>query len=114
LDGILTIIAFSIGGLWLPLVCAALALKKGRSAGRWFAFDCVGMYFVPLLGAVVVLIVLACMPSGSAPKDSQKFAGFAVTPKSLLMAAGGFGVLFAIGCAGLYSAVMTILGALKY
>jgi hypothetical protein len=109
----LVICAFSIGGLCLPVLCAALAMKKHRHATRWFSIGCAGLYIMPLLGALLTLLVLAFLPAGTEPADKQKFLRLSVSQKSLFLASGALAVLFAIGIAGLVPSIMTIVNAMK-
>jgi len=111
---ILVICAFAIGGLFMPLLCAAVAMNKHRSANRWFAIACVGLYIFPLLGALLALIVLACMPKGAQAVDTQKFLGLSVSAKSLFIASAVLAVIFGLGIAGLVPAIMTIVNAVKW
>lgn len=113
MNGILTILAFSIGGLWVPLVCAAIAIKKHKPVNRWFALGCLGLFIAPLIGGPIVVIVLACLPKGTESGGTHKLFGLTVTAKSLAITSSVFAVIFAIGCAGLISPFITIINAIK-
>ncbi|MGH9549121.1 MAG: hypothetical protein ACRD3W_07100, partial [Terriglobales bacterium] len=66
-------------------------MRKNRSAARWFGLGCTGLYFIPVIGALVALLVVTCLPRGTETEQDQKLFG-KISEKQLFLAAGALAI----------------------
>lgn len=96
-----------LGGLSWPMFAWCIARQKGRNGWKWFAGCAFSMFFVPICGGLVGLIVAAVMPKVGEPLTGPN-------DKKVLYSAIGFFIAGIAGFAMLIPSIMTIYKALKF